>query len=319
MSKPINDNIISRVLRSVVFALLAVSITYPALSEPINKAAFIPLLIGARIHYQPLSAVEILAMEPACLQIGLGMAIPDHWGVPGRDPALQQEIVDEPQYAMLWVDKSRHAYAQWFHHYCWGQVAKIRYQMAIEKTKRQQYLTQWQDDLEYCLRSSKGTNWIYENHTRIELAKAYSAAKEFYKAQQLAESVVESDPTDLSAQIMLIDCLKAQDENKNALSVATSALTYNPDSKELLLRYQELGGKMPPSISKTSEPIDNGVSIDANGPVQKTLPGDGQNNNPVESNGQAGAEVGGDGHSRSDSGQAPVDSDKQRGYCRFCP
>lgn len=303
----------------VILLLLTTSHAERAQSAPLNKASFIPLLRGASVDYEPMTAVEILAMEPACLQIGMGRAIPDQWGLPGQSNQDFKRIINEPQYSMLWLNKGMNKYAQWFHHYCWGELAKFRYQSSIDDAKRSMYMHRWQSDLEYCLQQSRGTNWVYENHTRNELALAYLTAKQFYKAEMMAQSVLSSDPSDTVASILLIDSLTNQDKKERALSIATSAVQNNPDSEELLTRYRQLGGKMPPPSPKMSTSTYSADGADA--PEKSASPAKDRSNGASTS---SNVETSSRNNVMEPANPPPQNLDSaatkdKSPYCRFCP
>lgn len=198
------------------------------------------------VEYEPMTINEILVMEPACLVIGLNKAKGnDSWGIPegvfpkGAEPKWTD-------YPMLYIENTS-SYAQWFHHYCWGELVRFRYFAATNPDKKARYLNKWMDALTYSLDAAKARNnrWSYLNKVRSDLAAAQLESKKFALAATTASEVIAAAPDIESTHSTLIDALVALKKKPEAETATVEALKRFGKKKSLVRRYKALTGKEP--------------------------------------------------------------------------
>jgi tetratricopeptide (TPR) repeat protein len=225
----------------LVLALAILSFNL-AQAQVFDKKPFQQRLLGKVLLNAPMTAQEIDAMEPACLQIGMGKAGGSiGWNFADRSHEEFTAVLNRPEYAMVKVPSGE--YAQWFHHYCSGMLGKYRF-VTGRKTPHDNLRT-WRNEMQYCLRDSNGKSWVYENRTRKELAEAQYHEKEYGRAVITANEVLTADPSFAEAYVVLADSHVALKRPDKALAAVTEGFRHAPNSKGLKRRYKELGGKMP--------------------------------------------------------------------------
>src|SRR3989339_1210791 len=173
---PLLECSMSQRLLVLALAILSVNLAH---AQVFDKKPFQQRLLGKVLLNAPMTAQEIEAMEPACLQIGMGQA--------GKNGGWQYDdmshddfvaTLHKPEFAMTLLPSG--GYAQWFHHYCSGMLGKYRF-VTGRKTPHNNLAT-WRGEMQYCLRDSNGKSWIYENRTRKELAEAQYHEKDYARA-----------------------------------------------------------------------------------------------------------------------------------------
>lgn len=212
---------------------------------PVDKNAFVPVLTKTMVEYERMTANEVLSMEPACLVIGMGRATGNHWGIPdglftkGAEPKWTD-------YPMLYVEGTN-TYAQWFHHYCWGELDRLRYFAATNSDKKAKYLKKWMGQISYSLSEAKDKNnrWSYLNKVRGDLSAAQLESKKYALAATTAAEVIAMAPEIEATHSTLIDALIALKKNPEAEAATIEALKRFGKKKSLVRRYKALTGKEP--------------------------------------------------------------------------
>ena len=211
------------------------------------------------------------------------------------------------------------------HHYCDGLKAMLRVdrdraergywlQLAIGSFKER--TSGWAERAPTCpIRAEAHTNL---GKALIRQNKAYSgeAITNFTKALGLR-------PDYAPAYTALIDAYLELGKKADALETATQGLKYLPDSKNLLRRFKELGGKTPPPPIVAQKPAETGTMAGSqpSTPEQGTKPGASSASPTPASAASSGTSPVGPG----DAPQEPVAPAETKigtptnPYCRFCP
>jgi tetratricopeptide (TPR) repeat protein len=227
--------------RLLVLALAILSVNL-AHAQVFDKKPFQQRLLGKVLLNAPMTAQEIEAMEPACLQIGMGKAGKNGgWQYDDMSHDDYVATLRKPEFAMTLLPDG--GFAQWFHHYCNGMLGKYRF-VTGRKTPHDNLRT-WRGEMQYCLRDANGKSWIYENRTRKELAEAQYQSKEYLNAIATAKEVLAVDASFVEVYSILADSYVALKQPDKALASVREGLRQAPNAKGLKRRYKELGGQMP--------------------------------------------------------------------------
>lgn len=188
-----------------------------------------------------MTASEVLSMEPACLLIGMGRALGTRWGIPedlfpkGAEPRLGD-------YPML-------SKAPWFHHYCWGELSRVRYFNTTTPEKKTKHLKHWIDNIKYSLdeagANERGNRWSYYNKVRGDLAAAQLESKKYAEAIATATDVITTAPEIEAPHTTLIDALIALKKSSEAEAAALEAIKRFGKKKSLVRIYKALTGREP--------------------------------------------------------------------------
>lgn len=211
----------------------------------IDKKIFVPALTNTKVDNERMTANEVLAMEPACLVIGMGRATGNHWGLPdglftkGAEPKWSD-------YSMLYIEGTD-TEAQWFHHYCWGELDRLRYYSATNSEKKAKYLKKWMHQINYSLGAAKekGNRWTYLNKVRGDLAAAQLESKQYVESVATAMEVIATAPEIDATHTTLIDALLALEKKPEAEAAALEAMKRFGKKKSLVRRYKSITGKEP--------------------------------------------------------------------------
>lgn len=308
-------------LKFVVMGLLCFPAVCAAQSSPFDSRVFLPKLVGVKVLYEPMTAQEVLAMDPVCLEIGMGTAAEGSWGYPGQPRDALFSILARPQYAQ-WALIGPGAPAQWLHHYCWGKVSKSRYFSASDKNKRQRYLKNWRDNMQYCIDwpTEKGISWPFFPLMHKEIAESFFYDKDYPMAIAEASKAISMDPSMGRAYTILADSYKQSGKADKALEVVTAGLKRGNQVKALKRRYVELGGKMPypkPEVAATPEVTESVVAE----PALAATPSAGPGTAPAVAVPDVGTLTESDRKDATPQADTGSDDPKPAGnpYCRFCP
>jgi len=304
----------SRILVRIKFAfiLLCVPVVFGAHASQFDSKVFLPKLVGVKVLYEPMTAQEVLAMDPVCLEIGMGAAVESAWGYPGMTRDQLFEILARPEYAP-WALIGPGAPAQWLHHYCWGKVSKSRYFSARDSTKRAQNLKNWRLNMLYCIDwpTEKGINWPFFPLMHKEVAESYFYEQAYQKAIISASKAISLDPRLAQAYVILADSHQKLGNAVKALEVITEGLKQGNQTKALTRRYKELGGKMPypePNVKEVITPESVPAEKLLIEPIRPTPA-------PENRSSAEGAEQATAPQANTDQPSKPVGNP----YCRFCP
>ncbi len=279
-----------------------------------DPKVFLPKLVGVKVMYEPMTAQEVLAMDPVCLEIGMGTAVAGSWGYPGMTREALLAILSQPQYAS-WALIGPRETAQWLHHYCWGKVSKFRYFSAQDRNKRMGYMRNWRLNMQYCIDdpAKHGINWPHIPLMYKEIAESYFYDHAYQKAIIAAGKAISMDPKLAEAYPILADSYEKLGKTAKALEVVTEGLKQGNQTIALKRRFKELGGKMPypgPNVVEAVTPEPPQAESLLAEPVAQSPLDATENKNPSE-----GAGNGAD--SRAVPEQTPKPPDNP--YCRFCP
>lgn len=246
---------------------------------------------------------EFKAMEPACQAIGMGEIDGRFWAeVLGNSP-----ILDKPENAMA-------KGAGWFHHYCWGKLAKLRFYSAKTEAQRKSGIHVWRSEMKFIAdwTGERGIKWAYMPVVHKEIAESYLFEKNYGQAIVEGEKALTLDRDYIPAYLIIADAYAGTNKRDKALETTTEGLQRAPESKPLKRRYTELGGKLPypePYVKAAGAAEAAPVETPAAAKVQPEAAPAPPSDAPREGAGQA---------------ETPpiVESPKQPGdnpYCRFCP
>lgn len=286
--------------------LLCLPVFGVAHASGFDPRVFLPKLVGVSVMGEPMTEQEVLAMDPVCLEIGMGAAVGGSWGYPGmtRDELLG--VLSQPQYAS-WALIGPRQTAQWLHHYCWGKVSKLRYFSAQNRNKRKGYLGNWRKNMQYCIDdpAKRSINWPLIPLMYKEIAESYLYEHVYQEAIIAASKAISMDPKLGQAYPILADSYAKLDKTARALEVVTEGLKQGNQTIALKRRYKEFGGKMP-------YPEPDVVEAVAPEPAQATVQTQPEPlaGSPHESAEQAGV---------AQPTPAPAKQPEGNPYCRFCP
>lgn len=196
-------------------------------------------LVGQIVGDQALTASEVAAIEPACKVIGMGKIDGVFWAE-GMNKNGQVALLNQPEYAMA-------KGASFFHHYCWGKLAKNRYFSQDLRFPHEFYLRKWKEEMAGVIDFAKKHNpsWEFIPHTYKELGEAYYFEKSYGQAIIFGQKALELKPDFLPAYTLVAQSYEAIGDRQKALAAVTEGLKHEPKSKGLQRRYTELGGKQP--------------------------------------------------------------------------
>lgn len=261
------------------------------------------LSMASVVHAAPVATPqEFKAMEPACQAIGMGEIDGVFWAEALNRPD-RKGVLDKPENAMA-------NGAVWFHHYCWGKLAKYRYFTERTSEKRNFQTKTWRGEMQYIVdwTRQKNIDWAYLPQIHKEIAESYLFEKRYPQAIQAAERALEKRRSFAGAYLIIADAYEAMKNQPKALHYATEGLKHNPDTKSLQKRYLRLGGKKPypepyPAADPVTAPVAEAVAPPQ--PPTAASPSDTPAVTPVV------PEI-----APSNEGTTRP---KNNPYCRFCP
>ena len=278
----------------------------PYRGPEVDKSLFVGTLTRTIVEGQKMTVSEIWAMEPACLVIGMGRATGTRWGMPpgtfkaGTEP----KTTDYPMLQMT----NGSGDAQWFHHYCWGELNRLRYNSAFRPAQKAEFLKRWEKQVNYVLSAARGTNWIYENKVRADLAAVQLATGTPTLAEDTARQVLSADVTLKDAHLTLVDALIAQKKTREAEDALKQALGVFGHDKNLVRRYKALTGTDPePESDKVAQPQSTVPP-----PEPAVQPGVNASQAPIKDGSR-------DYPNNPASIRTPDIGTATNPYCRFCP
>lgn len=198
------------------------------------------LLCATAVQAAPVATPqEFKAMEPACQAIGMGEIDGVFWAEALNRPD-RKGILDKPENAMA-------NGAVWFHHYCWGKLAKYRFFTEKTSEKRNFQTKTWRGEMQYIIdwTRQKNIDWAYLPQIHKEIAESYLFEKRYPQAIQAAELALQKRRSFAGAYLIIADAYEAMKNQPKALHYATEGLKHNPETRALQKRYLRLGGKKP--------------------------------------------------------------------------
>ncbi len=298
----------------LAFCLLIIALPWNSFASgiyqgaPLNKQIFIPVLTKTVVEDEIMTTSEVLAMEPACLAIGMGRAVGKSWGLPdGLFPKGAEPKTSD--YPMLYIEGTE-GYAQWFHHYCWGELDRLRYFAATNPEKKASYLKEWIGQITYSLDAAKKKNnrWSYLNKVRGDLAAAQLESKKYADAIATATEVIAAAPEIEATYTTLIDALIALKKKPEAEAATLEAMKRFGKKKSVVRRYKALTGREPDIPDPEPAPVAAAASPAPSEPPppQQDVPAKAATADPAPAAQQ--------------SGPAPAKiGNESNPYCRFCP
>lgn len=246
---------------------------------------------------------EFKAMEPACQAIGMGEIDGVFWAE-ALNRQGRKDVLDKPENAMA-------KGAVWFHHYCWGKLAKYRFFSEKTNEKRNFQTKTWRNEMQYIVdwTNREKIDWPYLALVHKEISESYFFEKRYALAIGEAGRALKKDPDYPGAYSIIADSYEAMRNIPKALEYVTEGLRRNPASKPMQKRYMRLGGKKPyptpypKSEIKVAEPS---LTIINESPPSLSLPGNTAADSPDQ----------------SVVASPPVPdatTPKPNPYCRFCP
>ena len=281
-------------------------------------------LVGAHIPYfrKPMTALEVVEMDPACRAIGMGRINGKFWM--GEMKRIgEAALLDRPEYAMA-------KNAVWFHHYCWGKLGRLRYFSSNSPQDKKSSLQRWLKDMGFIVKwiSSNNIHWPYMYLVYDELSDAYFFNKDYVNAITEGRKALKENPNSIRAYARVADSYKAMGDEKHALKEVSEGLRHIPDSKPLQRRFKQLGGQLPypepypkDTVSRHSSPSTEtgGASSAKSDATTNKMPTETTQHakGPTAASNQSGT--------GNEEGEASPDDTKQsigkpgNPYCRFCP
>jgi len=139
------------------------------------------------------------------------------------------------------------------HHYCDALKSIIRANRSVgDKAELAYNLQGAQQSIEHLLAVEQTADWILRPEAHVNLGKIYLRMARLGKvsegkAVQNFEQAILVKPDYEPAYAALSDFYADKGLKQKALSAIEDGLKHSPDSKMLLRRFRELGGKTPPS------------------------------------------------------------------------
>lgn len=198
------------------------------------------MCVAAAVQAAPVATPqEFKAMEPACQAIGMGEIDGVFWAEALNRPD-RKGVLDKPENAMA-------NGAVWFHHYCWGKLAKHRFFTEKTSEKRNFQTKTWRGEMQYIIdwTRQKNIDWAYLPQIHKEIAESYLFEKRYPQAIQAAELALQKRRSFAGAYLIIADAYEAMKNQPKALHYATEGLKHNPETRALQKRYLRLGGKKP--------------------------------------------------------------------------
>ena len=153
------------------------------------------------------------------------------------------------------------------HHYCDALKFIIRANRSLGNKYDLSYnLEQAQRGIEHMLASEQTPDWILRPEAHVNLGKIYlrmtllGKGTEAKAVQNFGQSIL-IQPDYEPAYSALSDFYAGKGLKQKAFDVIEEGLRHSPDSKRLLRRFKELGGKMPPAPLVVTPPTAPGEAI----------------------------------------------------------
>ncbi|GAO34872.1 hypothetical protein SCT_0252 [Sulfuricella sp. T08] len=204
------------------------------------------------------------------------------------------------------------------HHYCDALKFIIRANRNLGNKAELRYnLEQAQKGIEHMLASEQTPDWILRPEAHVHLGKLYLRMIHLGKgsegkAIQNFEQAILIQPNYEPAYSALSDFFADKGLKQKAFDVIEEGLKHSPDSKMLLRRFKELGGKTPPAPLVVTQPTAPVEAI--NSPVKQEPPqlGRATNSSPSEAPASSTPET-----SQKQTTQPKIGSPSNP-WCRFC-
>lgn len=300
-------------LRLPLLGLVAI-MTQSNVPSAIAAEVFVPSkqgLIGKNIRGQAMTLSEANMLEPACIMIysaNVSISGTDVWYVKLRG----NPVLDQPENQMAKGANS-------LHHYCYAELSMTRYYNARDAKEKKRHLLSAYGDYTFITSHPEylPKNWPFLPKMYAKLADAAAKMGHDQESIRAFLKAIEIDPRYELAYTGLSDLMVTKGSKAKALEFVKEGLRHNPDSKRLMRRYHELGGKRP---YPTPHPV-------AEGPKVKIAPSE---------NGQTATQTAAPSHPAQNTlqegdmpseplSQEPSAADSQtlgspdNPYCRFCP
>lgn len=263
-------------------------------------------LVGKLVHRVPLNLSEARQLEPVCVLV-LGTMGPDRmWYDVLRDhPALDRPHTRIAKGAIS------------FHHYCWGEVAKIRSYAARDPQERRARLESSATEYRFIIEHPqyRKADWMYLADMYVSYGDALLRTKNEKGASTAYLKALEINPSLESAYLSLSNYMQSLGRKAKALEYVREGLRHNPGSRKLLRHYKALGGTKPlpdPYPVATPELKAGGEPKTA---MPTTLP-ETRTPAPARENEQRGSAAP---VPQPVPASQPVPSYNKPPYCRFCP
>lgn len=159
------------------------------------------------------------------------------------------------------------------HHYCDALKFIVRANRSFgHKAELSYNLENAQRGLEHMLASEQTPDWILRPEAHVHLGKVYLRMTLLGKgsegkAVQNFGQAISIQPDYEPAYSALSDFYAGKGLKQKAFDTIEEGLRHSPDSKRLLRRFKELGGKTPPAPLVAAQPVAPGVAI--NSPVKQ--------------------------------------------------
>lgn len=146
------------------------------------------------------------------------------------------------------------------HHYCDALKFIVRANRSLGSKAELSYnLEQAQRGIEHILASEQTPDWILRPEAHVHLGKLYLRMIRVGKgtegeAVQNFQQAILIQPNYEPAYSALSDFFADKGLKQKALDVIEEGLKHSPDSKRLLRRFKELGGKTPPTPLVVTQP-----------------------------------------------------------------
>lgn len=257
-------------------------------------------LVGYKVEGEPLTREEVRALEPVCRLIFSAWSQGDAvWYVELRN----NPILNRPEYAMA-------KDAPWAHHYCWAKVSEFRFFSNTNKQKRDYYLKNIHNNIDFCITHGTPENWLYLPLMYVTKARAYRMEQKNIQAIEAVHQALRIYPDYAGGYYLLGEIYEDMGLPSKALEVVSEGLRRNPDSTFLKRRFTALGGgeRYPPPYPGTGRrgTPDSGTDTGV----------EPRRNSSLDSAGSGKPDQADD----TSAGFRPVAPQAQEDqYCRFCP
>lgn len=143
------------------------------------------------------------------------------------------------------------------HHYCGALKFIIRANRSLgDKYELRYNLEQAQKSIEHLLASEQTPDWILRPEAHVHLGKIYlrmGSGSEGKAVQNFTQAIL-IQPNYEPAYSALSNFYTDKGLKQNALDTIEEGLRHSPDSKRLLRRFKDLGGKTPPAPLVITQP-----------------------------------------------------------------
>ena len=200
-------------------------------------------IVGAKPAYMPPVAIEdLVSLSPLCAELLRNQRISElnpkfgSWLSSMRSSG----ILDNPEFNILIDAKS-------FHHYCWGELAQNRYYREVNAQKRKDLAQYAASSYKYVIDHPEYLpgDWPYMPKMYVAFGNAVLLTKENARATGAFLTAIRLDPRTITAYSALADLYVSEGAKAKALDLVKEGLRYDPKSKAMQRRYNELGGKLP--------------------------------------------------------------------------